>query len=143
MYVVIVGASKVGVSLARWLLSGGHEVAIIDRDPAKCAEAEEELGSVSVVGDGTEAGVLAKAGTNRADLLIAATGADDINLVACQMANYRFSVRQTVALVNEPSNERLFALLGTNVTANKTNLIVTDIQQSIGDLVPEEIRELE
>ena len=100
MYVLIVGAGRVGVSLARWLLAADHEVAVIERDAARCAALENELGSISVAGDGTEADILARAGANRADVFIAATGRDDDNMVACQLARHRFGASRIVAEVN-------------------------------------------
>ncbi|MGH2542601.1 MAG: NAD-binding protein, partial [Ardenticatenaceae bacterium] len=91
MYFVIVGAGIIGASLARWLVASNHEVAVIDTNQARCAAIDDELGSVSVLGDGTEVGVLSKAGVNRAATLIALTGDDDVNLVACQVARHLFN----------------------------------------------------
>ena len=66
MHIIIVGAGRIGSSLARWLVSAGHETAVVDWDRSRCAALDEALGSVSVIGDGTDAGVLAKVGINRA-----------------------------------------------------------------------------
>ncbi len=142
MYFVIVGAGRIGTSLAKWLVAADHEVAVIDREAVNCNAVDEELGSVSVVGDGTEAGVLMKAGANRADVLIAVTGRDEDNLVACQMAKHRFNVERTIALANIPDHERLFDMLGIGVTINATELVLNKVQEELGGLLVEEIETL-
>ena len=142
MYFVIVGAGRIGTSLAKWLMAADHEVAIIDRESVNCTAVDEELGSVSVVGDGTEAGVLMKAGVNRADVLIAVTGRDEDNLVACQMAKHRFNVERTIALVNIPDHERLFDMLGIGVSINATELVLNKVQEELSGLLVEEIETL-
>lgn len=131
MYVVVLGAGRIGSALARWLVSYEHEVVVIERDVARAAALEEELGNLTVVGDGTEAGVLYEAGISRADVFVAATGRDGDNLVACQMAKHHFAVAKTVALVNIPEHDRLFRTLGIDVTINVSDLLVTRIQAEL------------
>jgi trk system potassium uptake protein TrkA len=143
MYIVIVGASRVGIALARWLLVEEQEATIVDRDPERCRLAEDELGSIAVLGDGTEAGVLAKAGVNRADVFVGATGSDDVNLVACQIASFRFGVRHTVALVNITEHQRLFEILGIHVVVDSTSLIVGSIKHSLSELIAERVGDSE
>ena len=137
MYAVVVGGGRIGRTIARWLLMAEHEVAVVDRSPAACSVVEDELGSVWVLGDATEAGVLAKVGANRADALIAATGADDVNLVTCQMAMHRFDVSRTISIVNQPENETLFRTLGVDAVVNMTDLAVAGIQENLRDLLVE------
>ena len=131
MYVVILGAGKVGFALARWLVTSDHEVAVIDWDPSRCAALEDELGGISVVGDGTDAGVLARAGCNRADIFVGAGGVDEDNLIACQLARHRFGALKTISLVNIPEHEALFARLGIDVTVNATNMIVGRLREEL------------
>ncbi len=142
MYIVIVGAGRIGVPIARWLISADHEVALVERSAAKCAAIEDELGNVAVVGDGAEAGVLAKAGTSRADVLIAATGLDDVNLVTCQLARHRFGVSRTITLVNNPEYRRLFELLGIGMVINVTELIVGNLREELSGLLSDQNGEL-
>ena len=139
MYVLIVGAGKIGVLLARRLLAAEHEVTVIDSDSTRCAAVDDELGSISVLGDGTEAGILARAGANRADVFIAATGRDDDNMVACQLARHRFGASRTVSLVNIPDHETLFNRLGIDVTINTAQLTVSAIQEELGGLMAEPV----
>ncbi|MGQ9676710.1 MAG: potassium channel family protein [Chloroflexota bacterium] len=131
MYIIVVGGGKVGYYLAKSLVNEGHEVLVIERDRRKCDSMAEELGSVVLRGDGAEAAVLAEAGANRADVVVAVTGDDEDNLVICQMAKKRFNVSRTVARINNPKNERIFRLLGIDATVSSTNLIMSQIEQEI------------
>ena len=119
-------------------MAAQHEVTVVDRDAARCAALEERLGSVSVVGDGTEASALGKAGVNRADIFVAATARDDENIVACQLAKHHFGVSRTVSLVNMPDHERLFSLLGIDLTIDVTNLIVDRIKEAFTEIIVEQ-----
>jgi trk system potassium uptake protein TrkA len=139
MYAVIIGAGRIGGSLARWLVAAGHEVAVIDWDTARCRALEDELGSISVVGDGTEESILGRAGANRADVFIATTDRDDQNLMACQVAKHRFGAARTISLVNIPDHDPLFGLLGIDQTINITELIVDRIEENLGGMMFEEL----
>ncbi|MBI2171387.1 MAG: TrkA family potassium uptake protein [Chloroflexi bacterium] len=128
MYIIIVGCGKVGYHLLKALITAGHEVLAIEQDPPRHARIVEELGSVAISGDGSEAALLAEAGANRADVLVAVTGHDEDNLVACQVAKHRFNVKKTIALVNDPSNEKLFKSLGVDVVVSHTNIILAHVE---------------
>ena len=131
MYIIIVGCGKVGYHLAQALLSAGHEVLAIEQDSQKYAAIVDALGSVVISGDGAEAAVLEEAGAGRADAVIAVTGQDDDNLVACQVAKHRFKVAKTIALVNNPENESLFQKLGVDVTVSQTSMILSHIEEEL------------
>lgn len=120
-----------GYYLCRTLLAEGHEVLIIEKNEAKCERLEEELGSICMRGDGCETATLAEAGTGRADMLVAATNEDEDNLVSCQVAKYKFKVRKTIALINNPENENVFKKLGIDVTVSSTNLVLEHIEQEV------------
>lgn len=131
MYVIVVGAGKVGYYLAKTLLMEDHEVLLIERDVSKVEYYAERLGAVVIRGDGAEASVLEQAGAARADVVVAVTGEDEDNLVVCQVAKNRFKVGRTIARVNNPKNEQLFRLLGVDVTVSQTNFILNLIGQAI------------
>ncbi len=133
MYVIVVGGGRVGATLARSLTQGGHEALVIERQEALCAILRDRLGSMVMHGDGCETQVLAEAGAERADLLIAVTESDEDNMVACQVAHHRFHVRRVLARVNSPRNEKLFRLLGIT-TIGAVEAIVSSVLAKIPDL---------
>jgi trk system potassium uptake protein len=131
MYMILVGGGKVGYHLAKALLAEGHEVLVIEKDRSRIDFICNELGSICLFGDGCEASVQAEAGTSRADMLVAVTGDDEDNLVACQVAKYKFKVPRTIARSSNPKNETLFQMLGVDVTVSSTNVIMEIIQQEV------------
>lgn len=131
MYIIVVGADKVGYYLAKTLLNEGHEVLLLERDQEKVELYAQRLGSIIIRGDGAEASVLENAGAARADVVIAVTGDDEDNLVICQVAKNKFNVKRTISRVNNPKNETLFRTLGVDVTVSQTNFILNLIGQAI------------
>jgi trk system potassium uptake protein TrkA len=131
LYIVIVGGGNIGYYLSKALLNQGHEVLIIEKDVRKCERLEDELGSCCMRGDGCETAVLSEAGLNRADVLIATASQDEDNLVSCQVAKHRFKVPRTIALVNNPINDKIFKKLGVDGTISVTNTILEHVEQEI------------
>lgn len=86
MEIIIVGCGKVGLALARQLSEEEHSVTVIDTSAEKIAEVTEELDVMGLVGNGSSIGVLTEAGMQDADLLIAVTGLDELNLLCCMFA---------------------------------------------------------
>jgi trk system potassium uptake protein len=131
MYIVIVGGGSIGYHLSKELLKQGHEVLVLEKDPAKCERFEDDLGSVCMTGDGCEVANLAEAGVSRADVFIAVTNEDEDNLVACQVAKHKFNVPRTIARASNPKNEEIFEKLGIDCTIAVTNLIMKHIEEEI------------
>jgi trk system potassium uptake protein TrkA len=125
MYIIIVGASKVGYNLTRSLIAEGHEVLLLEKDRAKYNSLVRELGECLYHGDGCEVETLKHVGASRAELLIAVTGRDEQNLVSCQLAKLLFMVPRTLAEINDPKHEELFKNLGVDLTVNTTTHIST------------------
>jgi trk system potassium uptake protein TrkA len=131
VYIIVAGGGKVGFFLTRELVAQGHEVLLIEQDRARVEEIANELGNVVQRGMADEASVLEEAGANRADVVVAVTGADERNLVICQVAKRRFNVPRTIARINNPKNERIFRLLGIDATVSSTDVILSIIEQEI------------
>ena len=132
MYIIIVDGGELGCSLAREFLTDGHEVLIIEKNAARCEQLEEDMGSVSLCGDGSEIAILNKAGIGRADVFIAVTREDDNNLAACEIAKRKFSVPRVIAKVNNPKNEHIFVKLGIDCIANEVVLVLENIKVLTG-----------
>ncbi len=131
MFIVVAGAGKVGYHLARALVAD-HEVLIIELDPARVEFVAEDLGAeVIMQGDACDAATMERAGMERADLVVAATGDDEDNLTFCQIAKAKFAVARAVARINNPQNERLFRRLGIDATVSATALIMGHIEQEL------------
>lgn len=131
MYIIVVGGGKVGFHLAKELIEANHEVLLIEMDSQRAKAIADELGDIVLDGDGCEASVLEKAGTARADMLLAVTGDDEDNLVACQVAKQRFNVTRTVARINDPKNEQFFRKLEIDITVSATSAIMAHIEQEL------------
>lgn len=131
MYVIVVGGGKVGYYLTKELLAAGHELVLLEKDPARARQIADEIGSVVLAKDGCEGKHLAEAGANRAAIVAAVTGDDEDNLVVCQMAKHHFDVPRTIARVNNPSNEPLFRHLGVDEIISPTRMILGAVEQDI------------
>jgi trk/ktr system potassium uptake protein len=99
MNVIIVGAGRLGTQFAAVLANSGNQVTLVDQNP---------MVSPTLVGDGCEPGVLEEAGAHAADLLVAATGEDEDNLVVSLLAKRQFGVKRVVARINDADNAWLF-----------------------------------
>ncbi|HMK97222.1 MAG TPA: NAD-binding protein, partial [Acidimicrobiales bacterium] len=106
MKVVIAGAGNVGTYLASDLHAGGHEVLVIEIDPDVAARGAW-LGVEWMVRDACEVSALDAAGLAAADVVVAATGDDEDNLVVSLLAKQEFAVPRVVARVNHPKNHWL------------------------------------
>jgi trk system potassium uptake protein TrkA len=131
VYIVVVGAGKVGYHLTKSLLAEGQEVLVIEKDPIKVDRIVTELGGTAIQGDGAEVATLETAGVGRADVVAAVTGHDEDNLIVAQVAKGRFEVPRTVARINNPRNEFIFSELGIDATVSATQVILSVIQQEI------------
>lgn len=129
MHVVVIGADKLGLAVARWLIEAGHEITVIDADRERCKAADDAFGIVAVEGDCVSSTVLSEAGADRADAVIA-TGEDDgVNLAACQLAKHRFDVPKSISVVNRSDHWSIFDSLGVDVVVDAPDLILHRIQE--------------
>ena len=131
MYILVIGCSEVGYHLVKALLSSNHEVVVVEKNWAKFQLLNQELGDVAFHGDGTDKDTLKNAGGARADILIAATSRDEVNLVACQVAKHVFQTENTIALIRDPKNEPVFRVLGVDTVVNATHLILEKLEEWI------------
>jgi len=131
MYLIIVGAGKVGYFLTKRLCQNKHTVSVIEQDRSICEALAKELEIMVIHGDACDPRILEEAGASRADVVAAVTGEDEDNLVICQLAKERFGVRRTVARVNNPDNERTFSEIGIDVPVDSTKIIAKVIEEEV------------
>ena len=101
MQIIIVGCGKVGLTLAEQLTNEGHNLVLVDLDSKKIQEAVENYDVMGIVGNGSSFTVLSEANVDQADLLIAVTGSDELNLLCCLIAK-KTGHCQTIARVRNP-----------------------------------------
>jgi trk system potassium uptake protein len=105
MKILILGAGRVGESVAESLVSERNDITVIDTDPSRLRELQDRLDLRTVVGNGIQPSVLRDAGVEDTDMLIACAPLDETNLVACKVAHEMFNVPTTIARVRSPEFE--------------------------------------
>src|SRR3954452_4291513 len=119
MFVLVVGAGRVGASVATTALRAGHTVSVLDDDPLSHERLDVELGQAweaaggrFTIGTALEMEALEEAGIAESDVFIAATNGDNTNLVVSQIARQRFQVPKVVARVLDPRRDAWYAEQG-------------------------------
>lgn len=102
MKILILGAGRVGESVAESLVSEKNDITVVDNDPVRLRDLQDRLDLRGVVGNGIQPSVLQEAGAEDTDLLIACAPLDETNLVACKVAKQRFNVPTAIARVRSP-----------------------------------------
>lgn len=137
MRVVIAGAGSVGRSIARELLNHGHEVVLIDKEPA-AMRVSEVAEAEWLLADACEISSLDEAHLDTCDVVVAATGDDKVNLVVSLLAKTEYAVPRTVARVNNPKNEWMFDdAWGVDVPVSTPRIMTSLVEEAVtvGDLV--------
>ncbi len=138
MRVAIAGAGAVGTFVANDLREAGHEVLIIERNADLAARLRPTSDLQWFVGDACEVSDLQEAGLSDVEVMVAATGEDQVNLVVSLLAKQEFAVPRVVARVNEPRNKWLFnESWGVDVAVSTPHLLTALIEEavSVGSLV--------
>jgi len=143
MFVLIVGCGRVGSSIARFMLSEGHEVSVLDEDAEATALLEkgqhrswEELGGAFAVGTALEIDALLEAGIERADAFVASTDGDNTNLVIAQVAQRRFHVPKVVVRVLDPARSDWYREQGLT-TVCPTQTAIELLRDAVTEVVSE------
>lgn len=134
MNIVIVGDGKMGFALAQNLSKEGHDIMIIDSNPNALRNASNLLDVGCIPGNGISSDVLMEAGVNAADLLIAVTSKDEINIICCLIAR-KLGARHTIARVRDPQYAQNLAILredlGLSMQVNPELEAATEISRII------------
>ncbi len=105
------GGGRVGLNLASFLISDGHDVTLIERDDDLCSIAASELDALVISGNGTDIKTLEESNINDADVFVAATGNDEANLLACVLVR-EYNVPKIISRVNDPNHSAAFKKIG-------------------------------
>jgi trk system potassium uptake protein TrkA len=119
MFLVIVGAGRVGSTVAKRMLTAGNDVSVLDEDPLSLEKLEvgmpagwEDSGGRFTLGTALEVEALIAAGIEEADVLICATNGDNTNLVVAQIAQKRFNVAKVIVRVLDPGRAEWYGRQG-------------------------------
>jgi trk system potassium uptake protein TrkA len=139
MKVIVTGGGAIGRHVAYDLVARGHEVTLIEQDRAIIDDLRSDVPEVSVMpGDACEPWVLEAADMAHADVLVAATGDDEDNLVTALLAKQEFAVPRVLARVNHPKNEWLFTeQWGVDTAVSPPHMLTSMVEEAVttGDLV--------
>ena len=140
MKVVITGAGNVGRHLATDLANRGHEITLIEQDKTVATRAAHEVPAVVtvVLGDACEPYVLEEAKLGESDVIVAATGDDEDNLVTSLLAKQEFAVPRVLARVNHSSNEWMFTeQWGVDAAVSPPHILTALVEEAVtvGDVV--------
>jgi trk system potassium uptake protein len=137
--IVVAGAGNIGRHLAHDLQRRGHDVVVIEQDPAVLDRAQEDAPGVTfILGDACEPWVLDKAEVRASDVIVAATGDDEDNLVTALLSKQEYGVPHVVARVNHPKNEWMFnESWGVDVPMSPPHVLTALVEEAVtvGDLV--------
>ncbi len=124
MFILIVGAGRVGSSVAKRAIAEGHEVSVLDEDPLSHERLEdpaegswEDRGGRFTVGTALETAALEAAGIDRAEVFVASTNGDNTNLVIAQIAQKRYEVGRVVARVLDPARAEWYSERGIEIVS--------------------------
>jgi trk system potassium uptake protein TrkA len=138
MRVGVAGAGNVGLFIANELVDNGHEVMLLEQQPAVAARVDKRDGLEVRVADACEVASLREAGLETCDVLVAATGDDEDNLVASLLAKQEFAVPRVIARINHPKNAWMFnETWGVDLSVSTPHLITALVEEalSVGRLV--------
>ena len=135
MRVLVVGGGRIGSYLAEDLESRGHQVVIVEKDDHRSRELTHrfEKKKIKVVtGDGDDPNVLREAGVREVDVIAAATGHDEDNLVVGLLGKREFGIKKIVGRVNNPKNSWLYSEpMGFDAAVQPAEIIVSLIEETI------------
>jgi trk system potassium uptake protein TrkA len=138
VFVLIVGAGRVGSSVARSALDAGHDVSVLDEDPlsherldANQPTSWEDAGGRFTVGTALEMDALLESGIEEADVFVASTNGDNTNLVIAQIAQKRFGVDRVIARVLDPARAAWYAGQGLE-TICPTQFAISEFERVLG-----------
>ncbi len=115
MKIIVVGCGKIGKSLIGSFVSEGHDVAVIDKDPAVIEAVTNTYDVIGVCGIGTDCEVLAQAGAAKADIVIGVTGSDELNMLACFISR-TLGAKNTVARIRDREyNDKSLGFMATQL----------------------------
>ena len=117
MHIVIMGSGIFGTNLALSLISEGHDIVLIENDEEKCNKLANKLDAEVIYGDGTDNEILEESNIEEADVFVAATETDEVNLLACILAK-GYKAPRIISQVSNPNHKDAFNEVGIDIIIN-------------------------
>ena len=131
MYVIIVGAGRVGLNLAQSLIKEGLNVTIIEEDYTISEEVAEQLDTMVIHGDATSVQILEDADISDAQVFVAATGDDKVNLLSVVLSQNYPNIKKVIARVNDLDHEIAFKNVGVDITVSPESTVASYLERII------------
>jgi trk system potassium uptake protein TrkA len=138
VYIVIAGAGRLGLVLAKRLKEDKHQVCLIDKNESLCNKLASQLKGILIIcGDATYPEILKEAKIEKADVCVSATSTDEDNIIICNLAKEVFGVRRTVARVNDPKHLPLYRYMEVDNPVDSTSIIARIVEEeaSFSDVI--------
>ncbi|MFH1768990.1 MAG: NAD-binding protein [Candidatus Omnitrophota bacterium] len=130
MFIIIAGAGRLGMLLAQKVGEDKHRIAIIDKEESVCDQLAEEFRDVLIIhGDATHPDILREARIDKADVLVSTTSSDADNIIICNIAKEVFTIKRTVARVNNPKHLLLYNYMDVDVPIDSTSIIARIVEE--------------
>lgn len=131
MNIIVVGCGKIGTTIIRSLVAEGHDVTAVESDPVLLEEVTNVHDVIGVCGNGVDCETLEEAGIDKADLFVAVTGSDELNMLGCFLAR-RMGAKETIARIRKPEyNDRSLVFmkkeLGLSMAINPERLAADEL----------------
>ena len=138
LYIAVIGCGRLGSILASELSQQDHEVVVIDRDQGAFALLREEFSGFPITGDAAEMNVLQAAKLNKAQVAIATTGKDNLNIMVSQLAKTVFQVPIVLTRILDPAREEIYQKLGL-MTISTTKILAAAFLQTLQQQLEEKV----
>lgn len=100
MKIIVCGAGRIGKNIVSYLSYGNNDISVIDTDQQKLDEVAKEWDVLPILGNAAHPEILEKAGAENADMILALTNSDEVNMIACQVVDYLFHIRKKIARID-------------------------------------------
>lgn len=130
MRILIAGAGRAGLSVAAYLASAGHQISVIDRDPAVCARAKDQLGIVALAGDAADAAILTEAEVGHAEAVVAMLRRDADNLAVASLARLA-QVPRIMVRMRDPEYRPVYLAAGVHRILSETEIFIGSLAAAI------------
>ena len=130
MYIVIAGAGRLGVVLAKKLKDDEHQVCVIDENRSVCNKLAGQFQDFLIIcGNAADPDILKEAKIEKADVCVSATSTDEDNIIICYLAKELFGVKRTVSRVNDPKHLPLYKYMEVDNPVDSTSIIARVVEE--------------